>query len=205
MILSLRNRPLAIHVTLDSCPLVSERGKGTSVRERLGGRGNGNLGWGLVFALRWHEKAQNCFDEARWWLNYDMVQILYDARHYPTSTLLSGITYFVWAWFLLLYALKAPYTYIYSCSYHATLNATHPSILQYICVSLMGWTLCKVLKAYRWCIHLFLPLEWEFHNLLYSCLYSWGLSQALVHNRHSGDGSVRWLRACQVLCKLLKS
>lgn len=47
MILSLRNRHLATHVTLDSCPLVPERGKGTSVRERLGSRGNGNVGWGL--------------------------------------------------------------------------------------------------------------------------------------------------------------
>lgn len=57
MILSLRNTDTRqYYVTLDSCPLVLERRKETSVRERLdsalGSRVNGNLAWDLVFALR---------------------------------------------------------------------------------------------------------------------------------------------------------
>lgn len=80
MILSLRNRHLAIHVTLDSCPLGPERGN--QCQRKAGKQREWKLRLGPVFALRWHEKAQNCFDDARWWWNYDMVQILYDARHY---------------------------------------------------------------------------------------------------------------------------
>jgi hypothetical protein len=45
-----------MHVTLDSCPLILERRKETSIRERLdsalGSRVNGNLGWDLVFVFR---------------------------------------------------------------------------------------------------------------------------------------------------------
>ena len=119
----------------------SYRREGTSGRERLGSRGNGNLGWGLFLLSDDMRKLRIALmkqgdGEIMIWSKYYMMLVTIVVNFYPTSKLLSGITYFARAWFLLVYALKARYTYIYSCSCHDTLNAIHPSVLQYmLCVS----------------------------------------------------------------------